>query len=449
MLDATQWWKEWDGARRPWLVLDNGPSLARREEFDLTPYATVALIGIAGETHADVAFFSDWKTVSDLAGKVASTVKFLLLPNASSAKASSDIIEGTPALQEMETEGRLISYDPALAPGVGDAGKVISLLGALGARHVRTLGVDNGPQPTPEVVQKSDSIAAAIQKYNLFSGPLTCEVPARIFIGSDPSQELGAKMLEYTVRKHSTITTTFDTMQNVEVPMPKDPNNQPRTQFSFNRFVIPALAGYHGRGLYLDADMQVFSDLRELWEMPFGDATAMYAPPSNPSRPKQTSVMLLDCDRLSWDIKNIVRDLDEGRYDYEGLLRDMKLEPEGAVQDRVPTDWNSLEEYTPGKTRLLHYTDMKTQPWVSRRNPLGDLWAGALRDAIADCFVSPGEVKRAVRDGYIRPSLLRQISLNPAKWPLFLRTAGRILDVRYKPHRALRKRLSRAKIGIS
>ncbi len=61
--------------------------------------------------------------------------------------------------------------------------------------------------------------------------------------------------------------------------MPKDEPNRGRTGFSFSRFQIPKLAGYKGRALYLDADMQVFGDIAELWDIPFDDAQgAVHAP---------------------------------------------------------------------------------------------------------------------------------------------------------------------------
>jgi hypothetical protein len=474
MREAAQWWAEQNsggGAGRPWLVLGDGPTLARRGEFDLSAYRTLALgPDVAREIPADAVLVRDADSLREAVGGGA---QFVIAPHQlrdgrnggdGDGPTLGALLNDLPPLKALAEQGRLVAYDHValIVAGAGlvggdsrrsDAAEAVWLLGALGAREVRTLGVDpviTDAGPTLESARQADAIAASINEFGLLAGPLTSEVPARIFIGSDPSQALGAKMLEYTTRRHSTLSTLFDTMQHVEVPMPKDPRNQPRTQFSFNRFAIPSLAGYRGRGLYVDADMQVFHDLRELWEMPFtGGAKAMYAPPSHPSRPPQTSVMLLDCANLKWDVKDIVRDLDEGRYDYEGLMRDMKLEPEGAVQSLLPPVWNSLEEYVPGKTRLLHYTDMKTQPWVSRRNPNGDLWVEALRDAIREGFVSTDEVRQAVSDGYVRPSLLAELKLEPAQRPLFRKVVGPLLDSRYKPHRQLRKRLSGAGIGIS
>jgi hypothetical protein len=195
----------------------------------------------------------------------------------------------------------------------------------------------------------------------------------------------------------------------------------------------------------VDADMLVFRDIRELWEIPFGDATVLYAPSSNPKRPKQFSVMLMDCSRLRWDVDVIIRGMDEGRYDYPQLLGDLCIEPDEAVQARIPPEWNSLDLYFPGKTGLLHYTHMETQPWVNSRHKHGDLWVEALRDAISDNFITLDEVRDAVNQGWARPSLLRQLQLPQERWGTFRLLNAPLLDRGFKPHRALRERQERVK----
>ena len=271
------------------------------------------------------------------------------------------------------------------------------------------------------------------------------EPPARIFIGTDPSQAIACKLLQHSMRKHTTMPLVFDTMDSVAWPFPKDPKNQPRTEFSFHRFAIPKLAGYQGRALYVDADMLVFRDLRELWAMPFDGATVLHAPSSNPQRPKQFSVMLLDCDRLRWDPAEIIAGLDSGRFDYDQLVGNVCLEPEAQVQARLPIEWNSLDVHVPGRTALLHYTHIVTQPWVHARHPHGDLWVEALVEAIDAGVVAAAEVDDAVRRGWARPSLPRQLRTRRALWPAFTRGVAPLLDLGFRPHRALRDRQRRVR----
>jgi hypothetical protein len=269
------------------------------------------------------------------------------------------------------------------------------------------------------------------------------DAPARVFIGTDPSQAIACRLLQFSMQRHTAMPLAFDTMASVRWPFPKDPRNHPRTEFSFHRFAIPRLAGYAGRALYVDADMLVFRDLRELWDIPFDDATVLHAPSSDPKRPKQFSVMLLDCDRLRWNPDDIVAGLDEGRYDYDQLVGHVCLEPPQRVQARIPIEWNSLDRHEPGRTGLLHFTHIETQPWVYARHPHGDVWVEHLIEAIDAGVVGAAEVDDAVARGWARPSLPVQLRTRRALWPAFARTVAPILDRGFKPHRALRERLGR------
>jgi lipopolysaccharide biosynthesis glycosyltransferase len=194
-------------------------------------------------------------------------------------------------------------------------------------------------------------------------------------------------------------------MPNVTWPYPKDGKNYPGTNFSFHRFAIPKLMGYKGRALYVDADMLVLRDIAELWNTPFNGAAVLCAASSDPGRRRQLSVMLLDCANLDWDVDKIITEgLDKGKFNYDELIYGLCIEPAERVKDALPPEWNSLEKYEPGKTCLLHYTEMERQPWLSFRNRNGWLWLEYLRDAIRDGAVTWDEVNEAVaRAGRARP----------------------------------------------
>lgn len=263
---------------------------------------------------------------------------------------------------------------------------------------------------------------------------------ARVFIGTDPSQEIASRLLQDSMRRTSSMPVVFDEMASLGLPMPRAAKNQPRTGFSFNRFAIPELAGYQGRALYVDSDMLVFKDVRELFELPFDGATVLHAPSSTPSRQRQFSVMMLDCDRLRWNARDIVQGLDDGRYDYQQLFWDFCIEPATAVRDALPVEWNSLDLYVPGRTALIHYTHMDTQPWVWARHPHGDVWVQALAEALERGVVPPTLLDEHVKRGWARPSLARQVRLSPHRWPAFKRFVAPLLDLGFKPHRAIRER---------
>ncbi|MCC6669519.1 MAG: glycosyl transferase [Planctomycetes bacterium] len=248
------------------------------------------------------------------------------------------------------------------------------------------------------------------------SEPKSAQEPMRVFVGTDESQMVATKVLEYSIRRHASAPVEVVPMRDLPIPVPADPANRPRTGFSLFRFVIPELAGYRGRALYLDADMHVFTDIAELWRIPFGEdlvlCTCQPEPPPawrhhaffRPGR--QFSVMLLDCDRLDWDIAKIVANLDAGAFTYPQLLFEMCVVPDGRVGDRIPREWNCLEHYDLGRTKLLHYTVVPTQPWKNDQNPLRYVWEREFEDAVAAGAVPEELVQEGVAKGHLKRSLL-------------------------------------------
>lgn len=247
--------------------------------------------------------------------------------------------------------------------------------------------------------------------------------PVRVFVGTDRSQLLAVKVLEHSIKRHTTLPVVVTPMLDLPIRSPRDPRQGQRTGFSFSRYCIPALAGYQGRAIYMDADMLVFKDIRELWEMPFDGAkviiqedlsseqsrsTKSGAPAK---RVKQSAVMILDCSSLTWKIDEIVDGLDEGKYDYAKLMFEFCLLNESEIRYAIPFRWNSLEHFDQ-TTALIHYTDMSTQPWVSPFNPNAQLWYDEVNRMLANGSLTLEEIKNEISLGYFRPSLLMDLKLS-------------------------------------
>ena len=244
-----------------------------------------------------------------------------------------------------------------------------------------------------------------------------------VFVGTDRSQLLAVSVLEHSIKRHTDRAVRVSPLIDLDLPEPRDVRQGSRTNFSFARFAIPELAGYQGRALYLDADMLVFRDIGELWDIPFEGATVVIqeaipdhaSVPRKPGAPgrriKQCSVMLIDCARARWKVAEIVAGLD-GRYTYEDLMHDFCILPESEIRYAVPFAWNSLEHFD-AETRLIHYTDMDTQPWVSPMNRLGRLWLAELRLMLDTGALGWAEVQTEVDLGYFRPSLMRELEEAP------------------------------------
>jgi len=239
--------------------------------------------------------------------------------------------------------------------------------------------------------------------------------PIRIFCGAARDARLPFEVLAHSIRRHTARAVEIRAIDNGTAPMPADPRHAPYTEFSFARFAIPALCGHRGRAVYMDSDMLVFRDFAELWDQPFDGAKVLIEVGSRGQRDrgKHAAVMLLDCAALDWDVARIVAGLGT-RYDYNALMAVEVLLGPGEMVERIPAGWNDLDTYDPARTRNLHYTEIRTQPWVTAGHPCGQLWIDALRRAMADGAVTVDLVRGEIAEGYARPSLTLELGLDAA-----------------------------------
>ena len=236
--------------------------------------------------------------------------------------------------------------------------------------------------------------------------------PVRIFVGAHETERLAYRVLEYSIRRHTDLPVEMRTIDNSLAPTPKDDRFLPYTNFSYGRFAIPKEAGYQGRAIYMDSDMVVFRDIAEIWEMPFDGAKIMVEEITEQTKGsgRLTAVMVMDCGALDWDVEKIMEGLGVD-YDYSDLISVYPLLQDGELQDRLPLGWNSLDELT-SKTRLLHYTKIKTQPWVYPCHPLGYVWTDELKLMLGSGALSEQDVRDEVTKGHVRPSLLIELDLD-------------------------------------
>ena len=221
-----------------------------------------------------------------------------------------------------------------------------------------------------------------------------------IVIGSSREQKLPSLVLEHTIKKYASQPIRVIHTYDMTFPTPASPKNRSRTGFSFARFAIPALVGFSGHAAYLECDQIVLEDPVRLLSLPFEGATVLRTR-------KQTSVLVLDCDRLRWDVADIVARLDGGWFTYKGLMENLCVEPSENISATIPQEWNSLEKYVPGETCLLHYTEMDLQPWRKWwPHPLKSLWLKELKAAVRAGLVTLDLIRHEVDRKYIVPQIL-------------------------------------------
>lgn len=490
----VDWLARREGAPgRPWLLLGKGPSFGKHREFNLDGFETMALNHAGRERPVTAAHVIDLEVLDQCGDALehhASVVVMPWYPHAKNGRIAS-LVTGYPAkiseeplaalathhplLRRLCEQGRLLWYNLSTAPTAHEGSPVIAvhyfsaeaalnLLAAAGVRTVRSLGVDGGREYNAAFDDLSErtrlangrrsfdaqfeEIAKTLLRTGISYAPLDVEHPIRVFVAATRVQQLAVRVLDYSIRRHASMDVEVSSLGDagIAIPTPHDPAHRPRTPFSFQRFLIPALAGYRGRAIYLDSDMLVFRDITRLWTLPMHDADVLAVRGADTtSRRPQFSVMLLDCGKLRWDVADIVARLDARTLDYERLMYELAIAER--VRADIPSSWNALETFDPSDTALLHYTDMPTQPWLSAANPLGFLWVRALLEAMGDGWITRAEVAADVEAGFVRPSLLYQID-HRLEDGLLLPAGSREADRTFtpswtaiaRPHRPWRRR---------
>ena len=223
----------------------------------------------------------------------------------------------------------------------------------------------------------------------------------RIVIGTQANQYVPQRVLEYSIRKH--------TSAEVEIfPTRQSAQRVGGTRFGFVRFCIPSMFDYEGRAIYMDADQVVLADVEELFESLDGDhAVALVQGPEGffagrPVKPRnETSVMVLDCEKLKqWDpdqlFENVVPNgarLGPGQIRYKDFVRLEWLDP--AMLQTLDPRWNHYN-VVQRDSKLVHFSHVREQPWRRPSHPLTGFWEGWLAEAIDAGFLSRGDILREI-----------------------------------------------------
>jgi lipopolysaccharide biosynthesis glycosyltransferase len=234
----------------------------------------------------------------------------------------------------------------------------------------------------------------------------------RIVIGTQANQYVPQRVLEYTIRKHASA--------ELEIPPTRQTvSRRGGTRFGFVRFCVPAICGYAGRAIYMDADQLVLGDVAELVaslddehavavvQEPQGTFGGEAVEPRN-----ESSVMVLDCEKLKeWNpdhlFDNVVangRALRPGQIRYKDFQRLSWYDP-AQIQALDPR-WNHYNLLL-DDTRLVHFSHVREQPWKRPGHPLARFWERWLVEALDAGYLTRGDILRAVARLHLHPHFLR------------------------------------------
>ncbi len=204
--------------------------------------------------------------------------------------------------------------------------------------------------------------------------------PVRIFLGTEPAQLRAERVFVWSIEQ------VRDPSRAYEIYLMKDLSGFERsrwtTGFTNYRFAIPHFVQGVGRAIYNDVDQMYLADPAELFDAEMGEHGFLAISDT------ESSVMLLDCARMRtiWTLE------EAQRRPKKKLLGRATGTP--GLRGALSPDWNARdEEYIPGRSKLLHFTTLHTQPWapfpeqfVYQEHPFGALWRSLEQSADAVGF---------------------------------------------------------------
>lgn len=200
-----------------------------------------------------------------------------------------------------------------------------------------------------------------------------------VFIQANARQMLGAKISALSYKKASRRPDSFEVRIMDAAQWPRlmqqgqsilraghirqwDPDDL--QSFTPLRFAPPSIMGFEDKAVVTDPDCFGVGDVAELFDRDMADKAIMAVPRPGHNRRSDyiaTSVMLLDCTKLKhWDFDQELDDLFAHRFDYIDWIELKRQDP--ATIGFLEPEWNDFDRLTP-KTRILHTTKRRTQPW--------------------------------------------------------------------------------------
>lgn len=200
-----------------------------------------------------------------------------------------------------------------------------------------------------------------------------------VFVHANDRQMLGARISAHSYRRNAREPGSFDVKVLDVRDHPRllrrgqtilraghvrdwDPDDL--QSFTPLRFYPPQAMGFEGLAVITDPDIFGVGDVGELFQRDLqGKAIWAVPRPGHNDRDDYiaTSVMLLDCAKLAhWRFDQDLDDLFAHRFDYVDWI-ELKREDRSTIGLLEP-EWNDFDRLTP-RTKLLHTTKRRTQPW--------------------------------------------------------------------------------------
>jgi lipopolysaccharide biosynthesis glycosyltransferase len=244
----------------------------------------------------------------------------------------------------------------------------------------------------------------------------------KVFIGSGEASRLERKVAIYSLRKHTqrpldiyVFNGTHNAIElNEQEPFPAPLSlklkYQNITEFSLYRFLIPQICNYQGRAIWIDSDTICLADIAELFDTPLNGCDFLAKTEAYNTTSQNLwglSVMVIDCEQSRFDLDTYFDEIAEGPYTYTDFscMSPAFLDYHPFKIGQLDPHWNVFDYYDE-QTKLIHYTNLSTQPWKYPRHPYGDLWFQYFAEARAAGYITDRDIELSMLRSYVRQDIL-------------------------------------------
>lgn len=245
----------------------------------------------------------------------------------------------------------------------------------------------------------------------------------RVFIGSGEASLLERKVAIYSLRKHTKrpldIYVFNGTHNAIELndhppypaPLALRLKYKNITEFSLYRFLIPQLCNYQGKAIWIDSDTVCLSDIGSLYDTSLDDYDFLAKSEAYNHAGKELwglSVLLINCAQTHFELETYFNEIEQGLYTYTDFscMSPAFLAHHPFKIGKLDPTWNVFDYYD-RHTKLVHYTNLSTQPWKYPNHPYGELWFRYFNEAREAGHITQRDLELSLLRSSVRPNLLQ------------------------------------------
>lgn len=207
-----------------------------------------------------------------------------------------------------------------------------------------------------------------------------------IFIGYDPREAIAYHTCANSIIRQASMPVSLNPLALNLLSGYEEKHNDGSNHFIYSRFLVPHLMNYKGWAIFMDGDMILRTDIKELWDMRDDSKAVMvvqhdyktrmtekYLGAKNENYPRKnwSSVILWNCGHPSNSVvtPEYVQNATGAQVHRFSWLPDEEI-------GSLPIEWNWLpDEFGANKdAKLLHYTLGTPSFHEFATTPMGDEW---------------------------------------------------------------------------